>query len=69
MNLILRPHENFNDPVWSVIISIILLLIGVVYIVVYIMGIDAKEITHGSNDTPKQEELLQLQSDGDQSCP
>ncbi len=65
MNLILRPHENYNDPVWGVIISIILLLIGVVYIIVYIMGIDDRE-SHGSNDTSKQEELLQLQSSGDQ---
>ena len=65
MNLILRPHENYNDPVWGVIISIILLLIGVVYIVVYILSIDDRE-SHGSNDTPKQEELLQLQSSGDQ---
>ena len=65
MNLLLRPLDNPEDPVWSVIISIIILLIGVVYIVVYILGIDERE-SHGSNDTPKQEELLQLQSDGDQ---
>ena len=65
MNLILRPHENYNDPVWSVIISIIILLIGVAYIIVYILGIDDKE-DHGSNDTPKSEELLQLPSSGDQ---
>ena len=57
MNLILRPLQNPNDPVWSVIISIILLLIGVVYIVVYILGIDDRE-SHGSNDTTEQEELL-----------
>ena len=68
MNLILRPHENYNDPVWGVIISIILLLIGVVYIVVYILSIDDRE-SHGSNDTPEQEELLQLQSSGDQQSP
>jgi len=67
MNLILRPLENSNDPVWSVIISIILLLMGVVYIVVYILGIDDRE-SHGSNDTTEQKELLQLPSDGDQSC-
>mgnify|MGYP003131911013 FL=1 len=65
MNLFLRPHENLNDPVWSVIISIIILLMGVVYIIVYIMSIDDKE-DHGSNDTPKSEELLQLPSSGDQ---
>ena len=67
MNLILRPLENSNDPVWSVIISIILLLMGVVYIVVYILGIDDRE-SHGSNDTTEQKELLQLPSDGDKSC-
>ena len=65
MNLVLRPHENYNDPTWSVIISIIILLIGVAYIVVYIMGIDERE-SNGSNDTPESEELLQLPSDRDQ---
>ena len=64
MNLLLRPLENNNDPVWSVILSIMLLLVGVMYIVVYILGIDKKE--YGSNDTPQQEELLQLPSSGDQ---
>ena len=68
MNLILRLHENYNDPVWSVIISIIILLIGVVYIVVYILGIDDRE-SHGRNDTTKSEELLQLPSDRDQQSP
>ena len=29
---------------------------------------DAKEINYGRNDTTKQEVLLQLPSDGDQSC-
>ena len=64
MKLLLRPLENPNDPVWSVIISIILLLIGVLYIIVYIIGIDERE-SHGSDDTTKQEELLQLPSSGD----
>ena len=32
MNLILRPHENLSDPTWSVIWSIMILLIGVSYI-------------------------------------
>ena len=54
-----------NDPVWSVIIMIAILLIGVVWIVVYILGIDEKE-SHGSDDTTESEELLQLSSDGDQ---
>ena len=42
----------------------VILLAGVLYVVVYILGIDERE-THGSDDTPKQEELLQLPSDRD----
>ena len=62
MNLLLRPLEDINDPVWSVIISILLLLAGVFWCVAYILGIDERE-AHGSDDTPKSEELLQLPSD------
>ena len=62
MNLILRPIEDINDPVWSVIISIIILLAGVFYVIVYILGIDERE-SHGSDDTSKSEELLQFPSD------
>ena len=64
MNLILRPHENLNDPTWSVIWSIVILLIGVIYIIYYILGIDKRE-SHGSDDTTESEELLQLPSDRD----
>ena len=67
MNLILRPLDNPNDPVWSVIIMVILALAMTVYVVIYILGIDERE-ERGRNDTPKQKELLQLSSDGDQSC-
>ena len=67
MELFLRPLDNVNDPVWSIIWLLIILLIGVFCIIVYILGIDERE-EHGSHDTPKQEELLQLPSDGDQSC-
>jgi len=42
MNLVLRSHP-LNDPTWSVIISIMILLVGVLYIVVYILGIDERE--------------------------
>ena len=44
MNLILRIHENVNDPVWSVIISILILLVGVSYYIVYIMRIAFDEL-------------------------
>jgi len=63
MNLLLRPLTDNNDPVWSVILTIILLLAGVFYVVAYILGIDNREY---GDDTSKQEELLQLPSSGDQ---
>ena len=65
MNLILRPLEDVNDVTWSIIISLIILLAGVLYVIVYILGIDERE-SHGSDDTSKSEELLQLSSDRDQ---
>ena len=52
MNLLLRPLNDINDPVWSVIFSIILLLAGVFYVVSYILGIDERE-SNGSDDTPE----------------
>ena len=52
MNLLLRPLNDINDPVWSVIFSIILLLAGVFYVVSYILGIDERE-SHGQDYTPK----------------
>ena len=67
MNLILKPLDNPSDPVWSVIIMTFLVVAIAVYVIIYILGIDEKE-SHGSDDTTKQEELLQLPSDGDKSC-
>ena len=64
MNLILHPLDNPNDPVWSVIIMIILAVAMAVYVIIYILGIDERE-EHGSHETPKQEVVLQLPSDGD----
>ena len=65
MNLILRTHENFNDPVWSVILCIIILLLGIGYYILYIMRTAFYELKHGSYDTTKQKKLLQLSSNGD----
>ena len=62
MNLILRSLADVNDVTWSIIWMLIILLGGVLYIVVYILGIDERE-SHGSDDTPKSEELLQFPSD------
>ena len=65
MELFLRPLENPNGVTWSIIWSLVILLAGVFYVIVYILGIDERE-SHGSDDTPEQEELLQLPSDRDQ---
>ena len=69
MNLLLRPLDNMNDPVWSVIFMVFLAVAGAFYCIYYILGIAFAELEDGSNDTTEQEELLQLPSDGDQSCP
>ena len=69
MNLVLRPLDNANDPVWSVIICVILAVAGALFVVVYILKTAFKELEDGSNDTAEQEKLLQLSSDGDQPCP
>ena len=44
MNLILRPLDNVSDPVWSVINSLIILLGGVTYYIVYIMRMAFDEL-------------------------
>ena len=67
MNLLLHPLDNPNDPVWSVIFMVFLSVSMAAYVIIYILGIDERE-EHGSHDTPKQKELLQLPSDGDQPC-
>ena len=68
MNLLLRPLDNANDPVWSVIICVILAVAGALFVVVYILRQAFAELEDGTNDTTEQEELLQLQSNGDQPC-
>ena len=44
MNLLLRPLDSVTDPVWSVIISLIILLAGVAYYIVYIMRMAFAEL-------------------------
>ena len=54
MNLLLRPLNDVNDVTWSIVISLIILLIGVGWVIKYILGIDAMEAEqHGSDDTPE----------------
>ena len=66
MELFLRPLADVNDVTWSIVWCLVILLAGVFYVIVYILGIDERE--NGSNDTPEQEELLQLSSSGDKPC-
>ena len=53
MNLLLHPLQNSNDPVWSVIISIIILLAGVSYYIVYIMRMAFDELNDGGSNQPE----------------
>tara|TARA_B100001063_G_C16670972_1_gene506303 strand:+ start:208 stop:429 length:222 start_codon:yes stop_codon:yes gene_type:complete len=53
MNLLLRPLENPNDPVWSVIISIIILLVGVSYYIYTILSPEHEEL----NETEKMDSI------------
>ena len=65
MNLLLRPLDNPSDPVWSVILMTVMAAgLALVYIV-YILKISYTELKDGSNDTTKQEVLLQLPSHRD----
>jgi len=50
MNLLLRPLENANDPVWSVIISLIILLAGVSYYIYTIMKMAFAELEENGDD-------------------
>ena len=65
MNLFLKPLNDVNDVTWSIVWCMIILLVGVGYYIYTIMNMSYQEMENGSNDTPKQEELLQLPSSGD----
>ncbi len=69
MNLILHPLDYPSDPVWSVILCVIIAVGMALGYVIYILKVSYTEIENGRTDTTKQKELLQLPSDGDQSCP
>ena len=44
MELILRQHQNLNDPVWSVIILLCCGLAFTLYCVIYILRLSFKEL-------------------------
>jgi len=51
--------------VWGVVIMIAILVVIVTWYIVYILTTAYMEMNDGSNGSTKQEELLQLPSDGD----
>ena len=40
MNLLLRPLNDYNDVTWSIVISLIILLMGVGYVIYIILTYD-----------------------------
>ena len=65
MNLLLRPLDIPGDPVWSVIILVIIAVGLALGYVIYILRQAFAELEDGSNDTTEQEKLLQLPSNRD----
>lgn len=67
MNLILRPLDNSSDPVWSVIISLMIFLVGVTYYIVYIMRMAFDELK--DDGSPKRHATHSDQPEGCGSGP
>jgi len=53
MNLLLRPLDNANDPVWSVIICVILAVAGALFVVIYILREAFAELDNGRSNQPE----------------
>ena len=53
MNLILRPLDSVTDPVWSVIICVILAVVGALFVVVYILREAFAELDDGRSNQPE----------------
>jgi|14BtaG_2_1085337.scaffolds.fasta_scaffold05000_9 hypothetical protein len=56
MNLLLRPLDNANDPVWSVIICVILAVAGALFVVTYILRQAFAELDDGRSNQPERRE-------------
>ena len=72
MELILRPNENLNDPVWSVIILLCCGLAFTLYCVIYILRLAFQEMEEDVQTTQSKEEGQTVQAvpgecDGKQS--
>ena len=56
MELILRPNENLNDPVWSVIILLCCGLAFTLYCVIYILRLSYKELEENVQESEQGQE-------------
>ena len=56
MDLILRPLENPNNPTWSIIISLVILLFGVTYYIYTIMKLAYAELEDVGSDQSERRE-------------
>jgi hypothetical protein len=56
VNLVLKPLSDTNDPTWSIIISLVILLLGVGYIVYMILNIAYKEMDENVQEIEIQKE-------------
>ena len=54
MNLLLRPLDNANDPVWSAIICVILAVLGALFVVIYILRMAFAELDDGRPNQPER---------------
>ena len=46
MNLLLRPLDNPDDPVWSVIILVMLSVVGALFVIIYILRMAFDELNY-----------------------
>ena len=56
MELLLRTHENINDPVWSVIILLCCGLAFTAYCVIYILRLSFKELEEDVQESEQGQE-------------
>ena len=63
MELILRPHENLNDPTWSVIILLCCGLAFTLYCVIYILRLSFKELEEDVQESKQGQEWFSQQQE------
>ena len=54
MNLVLKPLSDVNDVTWSIVISLVILLLGVGYYIYTIIDLANKEMTDDEMTPPSR---------------